>query len=100
MFGSGDAEAALPNSAVYLEAFGHIVVAWIWLQQVLAADGRTGDFYDGKRQAARYPSGTNCRRRRPNSIFSKVWTDHTGNARRMVLTAREAGSHGPYAYNT
>ena len=54
MFGSGDVEAALANSAVYLEAFGHIVVAWIWLQQVLAADGRTGDFYDGKRQAARY----------------------------------------------
>ncbi|GAS85987.1 acyl-CoA dehydrogenase [Mycolicibacterium brisbanense] len=54
MFAAGDIEAAMANSAVYLEAFGHIVVAWIWLQQVLAADGRDGDFYDGKRQAARY----------------------------------------------
>jgi alkylation response protein AidB-like acyl-CoA dehydrogenase len=54
MFGSGDVEAALANSAIYLEAFGHIVVAWIWLQQLLAANGRTGDFYDGKRQAAQY----------------------------------------------
>jgi alkylation response protein AidB-like acyl-CoA dehydrogenase len=54
MFGSDDIEAALANSAVYLEAFGHIVVAWIWLEQLLAANGRTGDFYDGKRQAARY----------------------------------------------
>src|SRR6476469_8319587 len=54
MFGSGDVEAALANSVVYLEAFGHIVVAWIWLEQLLAANGRTGDFYDGKRQAARY----------------------------------------------
>ena len=54
MFASGDIEAAMGNSAVYLEAFGHIVVAWIWLEQFLAADGRTGDFYDGKRQAARY----------------------------------------------
>ncbi|WP_458318585.1 acyl-CoA dehydrogenase [Mycolicibacterium brisbanense] len=54
MFAAGDVEAAMANSAVYLEAFGHIVVAWIWLQQVLAADGRDGDFYDGKRQAARY----------------------------------------------
>ena len=54
MFASGDVEAALANSAVYLEAFGHIVVAWIWLEQVLAASGRDGDFYDGKRQAARY----------------------------------------------
>ena len=54
MFASGDVEAAMANSAVYLEAFGHIVVAWIWLEQVLAASGRDGDFYDGKRQAARY----------------------------------------------
>ena len=52
MFGSGDAEAALANSVVYLEAFGHIVVAWMWLEQLLAANGRSGDFYDGKRQAA------------------------------------------------
>src|SRR5882757_7564538 len=54
MFGSGDVEAALANSVIYLEAFGHIVVAWIWLEQLLAVNGRTGDFYDGKRQAARY----------------------------------------------
>lgn len=54
MFGSGDVEAALANSVAYLEAFGHIVVAWMWLEQLLAANGRTGDFYDGKRQAARY----------------------------------------------
>jgi hypothetical protein len=54
MFGSGDLEAALANSVVYLEAFGHIVVAWMWLEQLLAANGRSGDFYDGKRQAARY----------------------------------------------
>ena len=54
LFASGDLEAAMANSAVYLEAFGHIVVAWIWLQQALAAHGHDGDFYDGKRQAARY----------------------------------------------
>lgn len=54
MFASGDIEAAMANSAVYMEAFGHIVVAWIWLEQFLAAEGQTGDFYDGKRQAARY----------------------------------------------
>lgn len=54
MFGSGDVDAALANSVVYLEAVGHIVVAWIWLEQLVACNGRTGDFYDGKRQAARY----------------------------------------------
>ena len=54
MFGSGDIETALANSVIYLEAFGHIVIAWMWLEQLLAAHGQTGDFYDGKRQAARY----------------------------------------------
>ncbi|MBI3224073.1 MAG: acyl-CoA dehydrogenase [Mycolicibacterium cosmeticum] len=54
MFASGDVEAAMANSAVYLEAFGHIVIAWIWLEQFLAAGDHAGDFYDGKRQAARY----------------------------------------------
>jgi alkylation response protein AidB-like acyl-CoA dehydrogenase len=51
---SGDIEAAMANSVVYLEAFGHIVVAWVWLQQVITTHGCSGDFYDGKRQAARY----------------------------------------------
>ena len=54
MFGSGDIEAVMANSVVYLEAFGHVVIAWMWLEQFLAAEGRTGDFYDGKRQAARF----------------------------------------------
>ena len=54
MFGSGDIPAVMANSHVYLEAFGHIVVAWLWLEQFVAAAGKDGDFYDGKRQAARY----------------------------------------------
>ena len=54
MFASGDIDAALANSAVYLEAFGHSVIAWMWLEQLIAAHGLDGDFYDGKRQAGRY----------------------------------------------
>ena len=54
MFGSGDIEAAMANSVIYLEAFGHIVIAWMWLEQFLPPTGKSGDFYDGKRQAARY----------------------------------------------
>jgi butyryl-CoA dehydrogenase len=49
-----DVDGALANATVFLEALGHVVVAWIWLEQVLAAEGKTGNFYDGKRQAARY----------------------------------------------
>jgi alkylation response protein AidB-like acyl-CoA dehydrogenase len=54
MFASGDTEATLANSVIYLEAFGHVVMAWIWLEQFVVADGQSGDFYDGKRQATRY----------------------------------------------
>lgn len=49
-----DPAPALANSAAYLEAFGHVVLAWIWLEQAVAAHGRTGSFYDGKRAATRY----------------------------------------------
>jgi hypothetical protein len=54
MLSSADIEAAMANSVVYLDTFGHIVVAWIWLQQMIAAHGSSDDFYDGKRQASRY----------------------------------------------
>ena len=50
----GDPDSALPNATLYLEAFGHVVLSWIWLQLALAAHGKAGDFYDGKRLAARY----------------------------------------------
>jgi alkylation response protein AidB-like acyl-CoA dehydrogenase len=54
LWSTGDPQTALANSSVYLEAVGHVVVAWIWLEQFLAAGTNTGDFYDGKRQATRY----------------------------------------------
>ncbi len=54
LWSTGDAAVALANSTVYLEATGHLVVAWLWLEQLVAAAGKDGDFYDGKRQAARY----------------------------------------------
>lgn len=54
MFAAGDIDAAMANSAIYLEVFGHVVIAWMWLEQLLAVADRSGDFYDGKRQAARY----------------------------------------------
>ena len=54
MFASGDVAAAMANSVVYLEALGHIVIAWMWLEQLCAVSDHRGDFYDGKRQAARY----------------------------------------------
>jgi butyryl-CoA dehydrogenase len=54
VWGAGDVALSLANATPYLEAVGHTVLAWIWLEQLLAAEGKDGDFYDGKRQAARY----------------------------------------------
>ena len=54
IWSTGEAAPALANATTYLEAAGHVVLAWVWLEQLLAAEGRTGGFYDGKRQAARY----------------------------------------------
>ncbi|MCW8378710.1 acyl-CoA dehydrogenase [Streptomyces justiciae] len=50
----GDAELALSNATLYLEAVGHIVIAWLWLEQAGLAVGETGTFYAGKLAAARY----------------------------------------------
>jgi butyryl-CoA dehydrogenase len=54
LWGAGDPAVTLANASVYLEAVGHVVVAWLWLEQRLVAGDQPGDLYDGKRQAARY----------------------------------------------
>jgi butyryl-CoA dehydrogenase len=51
--GQTDKEVSLANASIYLEAAGHIILAWIWLEQELAASG-DDDFDAGKRQAAEY----------------------------------------------
>ncbi len=61
LYGAFDMNQTLANASVYLEAVGHTVVAWMWLEQALVAQHRlTGasdedrDFYRGKLQACRY----------------------------------------------
>ena len=60
LYATGDLNKTLANASVYLEAAGHIIVAWIWLQQAqvaarkLATDAAEPDFYRGKLQACRY----------------------------------------------
>jgi len=56
-----DVERGLANASVYLEAMGHVVVAWMWLRQAVAATRALGsasgadvDFYRGKLAACRY----------------------------------------------
>ncbi len=62
LWSAGDANVTLANASIYLEAFGHVVVAWIWLEQALVAHaalagGASGEdeaFYRGKLAAAAY----------------------------------------------
>lgn len=57
-----DATTRLANASAYLEAFGHVVLAWVWLEQAIVAaralqrgaDAQASDFYRGKLQACRY----------------------------------------------
>lgn len=62
LWSAGDPNVTLANATVYLEAFGHVVVAWIWLEQALVAHAGLAqasgkedeDFYRGKLAAAAY----------------------------------------------
>ncbi|QGZ60208.1 acyl-CoA dehydrogenase [Paraburkholderia acidiphila] len=64
LWAAGDPAATLANASVYLEAFGHVVMAWVWLEQALVArtalaahtgtSGEEADFYRGKLAAAAY----------------------------------------------
>ncbi|WP_372986660.1 acyl-CoA dehydrogenase [Marinobacter sp.] len=58
---SGDKEKALANATLYLDAFGQVVVGWLWLRQGLKAvaglespDGQDNAFYEGKLRACEY----------------------------------------------
>lgn len=55
-----DVAQRLANATLYLDACGHIVIAWLWLGQAVAASAKSSglaadnDFYAGKITAARY----------------------------------------------
>jgi butyryl-CoA dehydrogenase len=42
------------SNPAYLDAVGDIVLAWLWLKQAMVARDGAGDFYAGKRAAARH----------------------------------------------
>jgi len=50
---AGDAASALANAVPYMQAFGHGVIAWLWMDVAVASAG--GDAASvGRRQACRY----------------------------------------------
>jgi hypothetical protein len=57
LHGAGDLNLTLANATVYLEAFGHLVLSWIWLEQAivaLRAGTQDESFYAGKLHACRW----------------------------------------------
>ena len=57
----GELNRFLANSSAYLDMLGHVVIAWMWLKQAVAAQAGLADandadrqFYQGKMQACRY----------------------------------------------
>ena len=50
----GDPGRRLANATAYLEAFGHIVLAWIWLDQALACGESQSPFHQAKRNACKF----------------------------------------------
>jgi alkylation response protein AidB-like acyl-CoA dehydrogenase len=53
----GEVNRALANAGLYLDAFGHVVLGWIWLRQALVAtrsNHSSDDFYRGKVHACQY----------------------------------------------
>jgi alkylation response protein AidB-like acyl-CoA dehydrogenase len=60
---SGDRASSLANATIYLDAFGHVVIGWLWLRQATVAatalvagngSGLDQAFYQGKLQTCRY----------------------------------------------
>ncbi len=42
LYGAGDMNKTLANASLYLEAVGHVVIAWMWLEQALVAAKHAG----------------------------------------------------------
>jgi len=52
---SGNAAEALANAVPYMQVFGHMVIAWIWFDVLLAEPAQGGaSGEEGLRRAARY----------------------------------------------
>jgi hypothetical protein len=54
LWNADEKAVTLANASIYLEAVGHVVVAWLWLEQFLTTADRPGEFFIGKRTAAQF----------------------------------------------
>ena len=91
---TSNADGALANATPYLQAFGHVVVAWLWLDVMLAAcrsaavtSESRANVERGLVQAGRFSSSMSCRKPSRGWVSSRAAESHLpGNARGVVLT--------------
>ena len=86
--GSHDA-ATLANASAYMEAFGHVVIAWMWLRQALVAARKD---YDAAADSDR-PGPPPIPRPPPASCAarSRCWARRTKKARARLPTEEHPG---------
>ena len=84
---TGQPEEALANATPYLQAFGHVVLAWIWLDVALCAN-TDKDQHQGLRAAQRYFFDYELPKIGP-------WLRWSRSATRSAVTCRMAGFDDP-----
>jgi butyryl-CoA dehydrogenase len=83
--GLDDEAEALQNATPFLSAFGHLVVAWIWLEQAIIASAAKSaspgsKFYEGKLRACRYFYECELPKVRIRLAFVRTLSDVSGRA--------------------
>ena len=68
-------DKALHNASIFLSAFGHVVVGWLWLDQALAAAGASGSMRDVRFRSRRYFISTELPKARQQLAFVKSLND-------------------------
>ena len=80
--GNGESRRFLANATIYLNMFGHVAIAWIWLRQAMIATQKLSaaidsdkDFYAGKLDACRFFYCHELTKIEPQALLLKSFDD-------------------------
>ncbi len=99
--GASDANRGLANATLFLNSFGHVVIAWLWLKQALIAEKALANGASEARKVssiaassapAAISSATNCPRCMPNWRWWRRSTRHVWILRGRISGRCEVGS--------
>ena len=78
---------ALANASLYLEAAGHVVVAWLWLSQLVTASDKSGTSTKGNAPQGDTSSTTNSQGLDAVRCAQQPRQDGSGRPARVVLAS-------------